>query len=232
MLIFSLLVGGFLVLLGFLVKSNPNLIAGYNTMSDEEKKNVDVEGLSSAMRNYLIFMGVFLVVFYLVFHWIGWEAVAQQAIFVSVLGTTPFLILHAQKFNRNKGGRTKSWFAFSFIIVVVAVVLSFIYYWAMSPQVKLNGKELSISGAYGSSWEVRSVELIESIPPIEMKTDGFNLGETLKGDFRLEKWGTCKLFIESKSGPFILVTTSSGLKIIINQKTGTEELARQLTTEM
>jgi hypothetical protein len=40
--------------IGFLVKSSPDLIAGYNTMPKEEKKNIDIEGLSTFMRNGLI----------------------------------------------------------------------------------------------------------------------------------------------------------------------------------
>ena len=45
----QLLGGGLLVLLGILVRFFPNLIAGYNTMSAEQKKNVDVKGLSRFM---------------------------------------------------------------------------------------------------------------------------------------------------------------------------------------
>lgn len=45
----QLLGGGLLVLLGILVRFFPNLIAGYNTMSAEQKKNVDIKGLSRFM---------------------------------------------------------------------------------------------------------------------------------------------------------------------------------------
>jgi hypothetical protein len=32
--------GGLFILLGFLINKNPNLIAGYNTMSKDEKANL------------------------------------------------------------------------------------------------------------------------------------------------------------------------------------------------
>lgn len=197
-------------------------------MSNEEKKNVDVQGLSSTMRNYLIFTGAFLVAFYLVFSWIGLKEVAQQAILVLVRGTAPFLIVHAKKYNWNKDSGVKSGFALAFIVVVAAGVVGLLFYGQKSPQIGINGRLLSISGRFGGSWEVRSVELIDSIPTIQMKTNGFNFGETLKGEFRLESWGVCQLFIEAKSGPFILVTTFQGEKIIIIQETCTTALARQL----
>jgi hypothetical protein len=39
-----------LIAFGFLVKLFPNLIAGYNTLPADKKKNVDVDGLSTLMR--------------------------------------------------------------------------------------------------------------------------------------------------------------------------------------
>jgi hypothetical protein len=49
--IIILITGLFMIGMGFLVKSSPNLIAGYNTMPKDKKKNVDIEGLSTYMRN-------------------------------------------------------------------------------------------------------------------------------------------------------------------------------------
>ena len=46
-----------LIGLGVLVKRFPILIAGYNTMSKEEKMNVDVKGLSAFMCYSLVGMG-------------------------------------------------------------------------------------------------------------------------------------------------------------------------------
>lgn len=54
----QLLGGGLSVLLGILVRFFPNLIAGYNTMSAEQKKNVDVKGLSRFMYSSLAAIGI------------------------------------------------------------------------------------------------------------------------------------------------------------------------------
>jgi hypothetical protein len=40
------------IVIGFLVKAAPNLIADYNTMTKEQKKKVDIDGLSSLLNNY------------------------------------------------------------------------------------------------------------------------------------------------------------------------------------
>jgi hypothetical protein len=47
----NLIIGLLMIGIGFLVKLFPNLIAGYNTMSQYAKKNVNSDGLSSYMRN-------------------------------------------------------------------------------------------------------------------------------------------------------------------------------------
>lgn len=47
----NLIIGLLMIGIGFLVKLFPNLIAGYNTMSQYTKKNINSDGLSSYMRN-------------------------------------------------------------------------------------------------------------------------------------------------------------------------------------
>ena len=56
-----ILTGVFLIVVGLLVKRFPMLIAGYNTMPAEKKKNVDVAGLSSFMRRHLVIIGALWV---------------------------------------------------------------------------------------------------------------------------------------------------------------------------
>ena len=61
LVLISIITGLFMIGLGFLAKSYPNLIAGYNTMPKEKKKNVDVEGLSTCVKNGLIIMGIIII---------------------------------------------------------------------------------------------------------------------------------------------------------------------------
>ena len=49
------------IVLGLLVRKNPKLIAGYNTMSPERQKKVDVEGLRTYMCRVFCMIGVLLV---------------------------------------------------------------------------------------------------------------------------------------------------------------------------
>jgi len=65
--ILIIIIGLFMAALGFLAKAYPNLIAGYNTMPRDKKKNVDIEGLSTLIRNGLAITGLTIIVSYFFF---------------------------------------------------------------------------------------------------------------------------------------------------------------------
>ena len=62
MLFVELITGIILIICGFLVKINPNLIAGYNSMSDDEKKKIDITKISIFMYKSLISIGVLIII--------------------------------------------------------------------------------------------------------------------------------------------------------------------------
>ena len=47
MMVLNIVTGLFLIGMGILVKSYPNLISGYNTLPPEKKKKVDIKGIST-----------------------------------------------------------------------------------------------------------------------------------------------------------------------------------------
>lgn len=95
-------IGVLMIGLGFLVRFAPDLIAGYNTMPAEKKKNVDVEGLSAFLRNGLVVIGMLIIVCYYVFKWMGLNSVAEIVVPIVVLGGVLFMLIHARKYDHNK----------------------------------------------------------------------------------------------------------------------------------
>ena len=53
--------GLILIVVGLLVKNHPNLLAGYNTMSEEKKKEIDIEKVSTIARNVLVLTGAAVI---------------------------------------------------------------------------------------------------------------------------------------------------------------------------
>ena len=58
----SLLIAVILILAGLLVKNNPDLIAGYNTLSKEEKAKIDTDKLTQITRKYLVLTGLSILI--------------------------------------------------------------------------------------------------------------------------------------------------------------------------
>lgn len=84
-----LFIGLSLIALGLLVKKFPNLIAGYNTMTKEQKENIDIKGLSTNMRNAFILTGLVVIIgFYSLAHFELYrtaEYVANATIIVGIV---------------------------------------------------------------------------------------------------------------------------------------------------
>jgi uncharacterized membrane protein len=102
----NLIVGLFMIGIGFLVKSAPDLIAGYNTMPKDKKKNVDIEGLSTFMRNGLITIGLSIIIGYYLFKWIGFTKIANSMILIVTLVGVSILVIKAQRFDHNRNRKT------------------------------------------------------------------------------------------------------------------------------
>ena len=227
------IVGFSLIVLGFLVKKFPNLIAGYNTMPAEEKAKVDVKGLTSHMRNSLIVIG-FLMILITRLSILFELSISPFFIVVgTILPGTLYMVIGSQRYMK-KASRSMSKTGMIIGVVVISVsavlVTVLIFTGTRSPQFDIVGNQLSISGMYGGDILVRNAQLLEKLPSIKMKTNGFSLGENKKGNFKLEEFGQCKLFIESMAGPFIYLESNDGDKIIISTKSRakTEELLSEL----
>jgi uncharacterized protein DUF3784 len=225
----TLIIGAGLVLVGFLVKIFPELIAGYNTMSAKEKAKVDIDGLSSMMRNTLIIMGVLVALSQPLMTLLDLKQYTSGALITIVLFSTFFMVLTAQKF-KNKNDRSpknNKWIVYTIIGFAVFGSLLFgsLFYGASKPEIKIVNQQLYVSGIYSVATEVESLALVEVLPKILKRTNGYGFGSTFKGNFKLQDYGKAKLYLESLNGPYILVKTKNGTSIFINTKTKSETIA-------
>jgi len=58
----SLITAVILILTGIVVKNNPDLIAGYNTLSKKEKEKIDTDKLTQMSRKYLVLTGLIVLI--------------------------------------------------------------------------------------------------------------------------------------------------------------------------
>lgn len=227
-------VSGLLIVMGFLVKRFPNLIAGYNTLPPEKKKNVDTEGLSKLIRNGLIFMGILNVLLYYFFKWIGLNARTGLSIPLSVIPIVIYLVISAQRFDKNKrSGKLLQYVIIGIVILGISSFVGYNIYLNSRPSpISLKNNVVTISGSYGSTFSIQQIELVYSLPRIMRRTGGATIGEIRKGNFQLENLGSCKLYLQSTVPPFIKFTTTENKYVFYNlsSKDATNRLFKNLTT--
>lgn len=231
--ILILIVGLFMIGIGFLVKSAPDLIAGYNTMPKDKKKNVDIEGLSTYMRNGLITIGLSIIIGYYLFKWIGFTTIANSMILIVTLVGVTILLINAQRFDHNKNKKTK--LTYFVLGLVILFVIGLLIFGSIPSKTIFKNDTIRFSGMYGfeiNKTEIENIELTDKIPTINVRTNGFSFGTIKKGYFNLDKFGKSRLLIHSDMPPYLILSKNNGDKIIINfkDKIETENIYNKIKT--
>ncbi len=236
---FNVGTGIFFIVLAFLVRKYPNLIAGYNTLPEHQKKKVDIDGLSAHMRNVFIGMGILIMLSNPFLDFFGLKDYGGFSFMIIVLLGTLFMFINAQTF-QNKSEYTESKKVFRTILLVAFFVIVGVFTYRLidqgtaTPEIQISKDHITISGMYGTKSTIMGIALLDTLPRIGKKTNGFNFGPVLKGNFRLEQFGPSKLYLESSQGPFIFIKTSTEEPIIINfkSKEDTKDLYKELNLSL
>jgi hypothetical protein len=231
--------GVLLIVMGWLCYRFPNMINPYGSMSDERKALVDIEGLKRATAIILTIMGSLVIVADVlhVFNVIDVE-VASWLFSGSILVMIIPIIIAMKKYNgfgRDKmgegvyGPRLEK--APKIALVTLGLTMAFVaVIIAMSSrpqQITVGEDSVKISGMYGREIPVAdivSVELLEKLPHIKMRTNGSSTGKYSKGHFLLEDDEKCMLFVRHKMPPYIEIRTTDGGLYYLNCATKEETL--------
>lgn len=233
-----------LIIIGILIKYKKAywLISGYNTMSTEKKKNVDIEGLGKLAAN-LCFSIAGQILFGAIFIFIG-RVTISLLFFGLLIPTIIYFLIKTKKFDGNARDvngkmktRTKAMIGIiaGFFILVSIGMGVLIYFTSLPAQYTLNNGILKISGMYGQEIpvnEISKLEIKDSLPEVLYKSNGSDTGNMRKGYFKLNSIGEVKLFVDISKKPFIYIESSSK-NIILNceESEKTNELYRKLLGE-
>lgn len=234
-----------LVIIGIMIKYKKAywLISGYNTMSAEKKKNVDIERLGKFTANIcFIIAGLISTAELLIF--IGKAPISMIA-FVLIIPIIIYTLIKAQKYDgntRDKNGKMKKGTKALIggiigFLILIAIGVGILLHFSSQPAVyTLENGILKISGMYGQEvlvYEIKELELKDFIPEVLMKTNGSALGTMLKGYFKVKDIGEAKLFVDISKKPYIYIKSSNSKLIILNceESEKTLELYDELSKE-
>ncbi|WP_299431177.1 DUF3784 domain-containing protein [uncultured Maribacter sp.] len=204
------------VAIGFIVTENnaKYLLSGYNTMTEEERKKVDIKSYIPYFRKFHIILGIsFLVLGY------GINLINKNyaGIFLAVYPILTYIYFAINSSKFSGGLNTKSNKIGLYVIVGAFIfVVGLISYGFKENKIVFDSQKIELKGIYGETIEteqIKSIEIENELPKITLKTNGFALGEIRKGFFKTANGEIVKLILNSEQKSYILLTKSDGKKI-------------------
>jgi hypothetical protein len=94
---FAWIIGVLLIALGFAVKLWPGLIAGYNRLPEAKRKSINLQKLTSVLRNMLVLMGVSGIALHYLLGWLDWLSIQPFATSIAIFFITPILVIRLNR---------------------------------------------------------------------------------------------------------------------------------------
>jgi hypothetical protein len=209
--------GMLFILIGFIVneKNAKYLLSGYNTMSEEDRKKVDLKKFIPYFRKFHIILGVTFFLFGAALTYF----ISKNAggIFLTVYPILAYIyfIVNSSKYAK---GLNSKWnkFGIAVLIATFVFVVGLLIYGFSESEINYNTSQIEFEGIYGeilTPEEIESITMTDELPDIKYKKNGFALGSINKGYFATEKGETVKLILNSAKKPIILFTKTNGKKI-------------------
>ena len=97
----SIITAAMLVLIGLLVLKFPKLIAGYNTMTPEQQKKVDIKRLKTFMCSAFCVMGIAILLVSLLLQPFTSDMIISLVSVLILVPGTIYMIIKAQRYDHN-----------------------------------------------------------------------------------------------------------------------------------
>jgi len=203
----------FFIVIGFLVteENAKYLLSGYNTMTVEERQNVDIKNYIPFFRNFHIFLGLSFGLFGMLIYRFFDEGSAGIFIGIYPILAYTALIWKGRDYSSSPSDK-KNKIAIAILIAIAFGVVSLFYYGYKENEISFNKKQIEISGMYGKiigAEEIAAIDLIEDTPKIKYRSNGFALGTIRKGYFKTENGETVLLILNSFEKPLLLIKTKA-----------------------
>ena len=212
---------------GFIVTENnaKQLLAGYNTMSEEDRKKVNIKDYLSFFRNFHLFLGIsFLLLGLLITYFFGKNV---SGIFLAVYPIIAYIYFIWASSEYKIGNSTNSNKVGIIVLIATLILVTGLLGVGYKEDPLILTKEaIEFKGIYGeklSASKIESIQLVEQLPRIKKRTNGFALGSINKGFFKTEDGTSVKLILNADNKPYLLFTKSDGKEIYFSAKKSTNE---------
>jgi hypothetical protein len=214
----ELFVAFLLLLFGWAVRNKEAywLISGFATRPEEEQQQLIENGYPQKIGTLLIATAVGMIMLLPLSFTPFKYAMEVQFGFMLVFLFGGFIYLSKYEVPEK---RKRSYMIGSvFFIVVNGFVGVMLFLGYQDYELIANKDTFEITGIYGDEWEfqdIKRVELMEEMPEVTWKQDGYGLSTMAKGKFTVEGYGSSLLFIQKGSSPYLYIELKNK-KIFIN----------------
>lgn len=191
MIYIGLIIAVLLVAAGLVAMKWPGLISFYSLMTPQEREKVDMKAAGKSSAVIMAVTGLACAVLYYVPYFMGHPALALALCIVAMMAGVIVLTAVLRKYDHNPQRKKAN---VHIIVVAVFTVAICIMLW---------------------SWS-RPVRIAVTEDEIEIRTNGIGMGNIQKGHFRIEGFGSCRLYVDLEYPPFVLLGLDTGENIIFN----------------
>ncbi len=233
MVMTTVFLGLFFIAMGFITLKSPWMIKQWRYASEEKRKNIDIKGLQELCCKSMVYGGLGLILVGIVNYFMkgNWSL---YALIIIVFAMTGYMMARTRRYDKNPQSKKEMTIAATIMALSLFFVVGLFIVGKMENQVTINDDTLTIGGMYGftiAKGEIDTVYIaqLSELPKIEMRTNGYNDGQILKGNFRLTDWGGCKLFVHDTKAPVIVVHYNNKYLILnLYDALATEQLYNEL----
>ncbi|MGB5243180.1 MAG: DUF3784 domain-containing protein [Lutimonas sp.] len=208
--------------IGFLINSaNADfLLAGYNTMSPEQRKNVDLPAYLKVFKKFHIFLGLSFLVLGLGLYFFAEETVLIAFITIYPILAYLVLIIYGFRFDKNPSG-FKRIASVLVILVSLGLVIYLMFEGNQEHDLIITADSVQVKGMYGEQIyfdDIAAVKLLDQLPEISKKSNGFAMGSVRKGYFKTAGNEKVKLLLHGDQLPLIFIQKTDGNKFYFSSK--------------
>lgn len=222
--IVELLIIALFLLMGWAIKKKQAywLISGFNTRPEKEQRQLIENGLPQKTGTLMYITGIGMIILLPLLFTPFKYAMELQFGFMLIFMMGGLIYL--SKYELPQKRKMSYFISISLSLFLFAFVGGLAFLGYQDFDLKVKEESFEISGVYGDEWnftEIEKLELIEEMPEVTSKTNGFGMSGVAKGYFRVTGYGKSLLFIEKGTSPYLYIKVKNK-QIFINSNNSQE----------
>lgn len=194
-----------------------DVIAGYNTMSEDRKELVEVDKVMNSLIFFLYFNS--FCTFVLAVLRSTTELSSLMFIWtVFWVSSITFLVFWVQKYDHSDEEAKKKDTLLVAVIMTSVILFVFLLMFTTLRAAKFDVNEdvIEISGMFGKDIEIRNIEdiTLTTMPEVTSKISGSKVSNVYKGKFKTVEYGEVYIFVNDKRENVLVIETNDIIYII------------------